>query len=383
MKFLPLVWKNLMRRKLRTLFTLLSILVAFVLYGYLAAINAGFSLGIDVAGADRLLTIHKVSLIQPLPESHGPKIAAVEGVTAVTISTWFGGIYQDPRNFFAQIAVDPEPFLEMYPEYVLSGDQKKAWLGDRTGAIAGRGLAERFGWKVGDRIPIQGNIWRKRDGNTWEFTLDGIYEGDKKGVDTTQFFFHHKYLEEGRQVGQGLVGWFILRVADPATAADVARRVDGLFANSPSETKTSTEKAFVQAFANQIGDIGALIRAIAGAVFFTILLVAGNTMAQAVRERTNELGVLKTLGFSDRRVLGLVMLEACLLAIVGGGLGLAISWLLVLQGDPTGSFLPAFYFPIRDVWIGIGLLLALGLAAGALPAMQAMKLRIVDALRRT
>lgn len=382
MKFLPLVWRNLMRRKVRTIFTALSIFVAFLLFAGLMALRGAFSMGIDLAGQDRLVMIHKVSFIQPLPISYMARIQAAPGVAQVTHASWFGGIYQEPRNFFAQMAVDPESWLAMYPEYVLPEEQRKAWLGDRTGAIVGRKLAERFGWKLGDRVPLQGTIFRKSDGSAWEFTIDGIYDAGKVGADTTQLFFHYDYLNETRTVLRDYVGWYVVRVSDPAAAPDIASRLDSLFANSAAETKTSTEKAFVQAFANQIGDIGTIMIAIAVTVLFTMLLVSGNTMAQSIRERTSELAVLKTLGFTDGRVLGLVLLESLMLAVVAGGLGLTVAWLIIQGGDPTGGLLPAFFLPPRDVAIGTALVLALGLAAGALPAWQAARLRIVEALRK-
>ena len=382
MKYLHLVWRSLLRRKVRTLFTTLSIIVAFILFGALMALRGAFTMGIELAGADRLVMIQKVSFIQPLPLSHQGRITAMDGVTAATHSSWFGGIYQDPKNFFAQMAVEPEPFLQMYPEYVLPDDQKRAWYANRTGAIVGRALADRFGWKVGDRNTLQPTIWRKTDGSAWEFTIDGIYEAGARGTDVTQMFFHYDYLNEAREFGRDLVGWYVVRISDPDQADQIAQRLDALFANSPFETKTSTEKAFVQAFASQIGDIGSILVAVLVAVLFTILVVVGNTMAQSIRERTSELAVLKTLGFTDGRLLGLVLLESCVLALLGGGIGLTLAWLITLGGDPTGGFLPAFYLPTRDLVLGVVLILALGLAAGLLPAWQASRLRIVDALRR-
>jgi putative ABC transport system permease protein len=282
------------------------------------------------------------------------------------------------------MAVEPEEWLRVYPEYVLPEDQRKAWFTDRTGAVVGRATAERFGWKVGDRIPIQGTIFRHKDGSsTWEFTLDGIYGGDKPGVDNTQFFFQYKFLDESRQWGEGMVGWYVIRVTDPRQSADVAARVDATFANSPFETKTSTEKAFVQAFANQVGDIGAIMTGVLVAVFFTILLVTANTMAQSVRERTSELAVLKMLGYSNGLVVTLVLFESCVIAGLGGAVGLGLAWSFVQRGDPTGGLLPAFYLPSRDLALGIVVIVALGVLSGLLPAVQAMRLRIVDALRRT
>ena len=382
MKYLHLIRKNLGRRKLRTLFTVLSVFVAFVLFALLAALRLGFEGGVELAGADRLVTIHKVSLIQPLPAAYEADIEAVDGVVNAVEATWFGGVYQDPKNFFAQIAVDPEEWLEMYPEYVLPPQQREAWLATRTGAVAGRALAERFGWEVGDRIPIQTTIWTQKDGSkTWEFTLEGIYEGVEEGTDETQFFFRHDYLDEARAFGQGIVGWYVVKVADPDRAAAVAEAVDAQFANSPAETKTATEKAFVQSFANQIGDVGKIVTAILAAVFFTILLVAGNTMAQAVRERLGELAVLKTLGFTGGKLLGLVLAESLAISVLGGGLGLALGWVVIQAVDP-GSIFPAFYIRPQDLVLGAVLVVAVGVAAGLPPALRALRLDVVDAQRR-
>ena len=383
MRYVPLIWSSLFRRKVRTLFTLLSIVIAFVLFNYLSAVRVAFSLGVDVAGNDRLMLIHKVSFIQLLPESYQDRILAVDGVQAVTHATWFGGVYQDPGNFFGQFAVEPEGYLSMYPEFLLPDDAKARWYRNRTGAVVGRVLADRFDWEVGDRIPLQSTIWRMPSGDTWEFTIDGIYDGAEQGTDTSQFLFHYDYLAEANSLGRGFVGWYMIRIADPSRAGEIGNTVDTRFANSPYETKTSTELAFVQAFASQIGDIGTMMTAIMIAVLFTLLLVTANTMGQSVRERTNELAVLKTLGFSDLGVLSLVLVESLLLAVVGGAIGLGLSWVIIQQGDPTGGFLPAFFVPPRDLLIGVGLTLFLGVASGILPGVQAVRLRIVDGLRRT
>jgi putative ABC transport system permease protein len=383
MKFLPLVWSNLKRRKVRTSLTVLAMVASFFLFGVLMTLKSALSAGVEMAGAERLVVQNKVSIIQPLPEGYKARIAQVPGVEVATYASWFGGIYQDPKNFFAQIAVEPEAYLRIYPELVLPDEQKQAWLADRIGAVAGRDLAERFGWQVGDRIPIRGTFNRRKDGSvTWEFNLDGIYEGAKQSTDTSQFFFHHEYLSEARQGGDGLVGWYILQIDDPERAPEIAARVDERFANSPWETKTTTEKAFTKAFADQIGDLGAIVTAIAGAVFFTLLLVAGNTMAQSVRERTAELAVLKTLGFSSRLVFGLILAESLILALIGGGLGLLAAWAFTLGGDPTGGLLPVFYLPRTAVIAGLLFILLLGLATGLLPGVSALRLRIADALGR-
>jgi putative ABC transport system permease protein len=381
MKYLPLLWSSLWRKRLRTIFTLLSIFVAFLLFGLLMTIRTAFSFGVDIAGLDRLVLIHKVSLIMPLPVSYLDRLQATDGVTMATHNTWFGGVYQDPSNFFAQIAVEPKSFLEIYPQYRLPPEQFTAWLADRQGAIVGVDLARRFGWKVGDRIPIVGTIWQPKQGQVWEFNVIGLYEGDP-GVDKTQLFFRYDYLDENRRQGEGLVGWYIVKIADPSQAQAMAAKFDGMFANSSAETKTTTEKGFVEGFAKQVGDIGTIMMAIVAAVLFTMLLVAANTMAQSVRERTSEVGVLKTLGFSSTAILALVLGESLLIALLGGGLGLGAAWLIVQRGDPTGGLLPIFILPVTNVAAGVALIVLLGLVAGVLPALSAMQLKITDALRR-
>lgn len=383
MKSLPLIWSNLLRRKLRGLLTLLAIAVAFILYGYLSAIERALDQGVSVAGADRLLTRHRVSITQPLPQTAQPRIARLPGVRHVTPFVWFGGVFQDPKNFFGQMAVEPRAFLAMYPEYLLSEEEVRAWMRTRNGIIVGRKTAERFGWKVGDRIPLQSTIWPPRGVTlVWEFEIVGVFDGARQGTDTTNCFIRYDYFDEARRFGRGIVSWFGVQVDDPDDAALVAAAIDAEFANSPSETKTETEGAFLRGWARQIGDITTIMAAILAAVFFTILLVAGNTMAQSVHERVAELGTLKAVGFSNGGVLALVLAESCALAVVGGGMGLIAAWLLIRTGDPTGGALPMFYFPIERAALGAGLAVALGVATGALPAWQAMRLRIAEALRR-
>jgi putative ABC transport system permease protein len=264
----------------------------------------------------------------------------------------------------------------------LSEEEQKAWEQKRTGAIIGPALVDRFGWKIGDRIPLTSPIWQRDGEGNWEFDIVGIYEVNKKGIDPSQFFFRYDYFDEGRAFEKGKVGWYTVRVRDPAQAAEVARQIDAEFANSPAETKAEPEGAFAQGFAQQVGDIGTIMMAILSAVFFTILLVAGNTMAQAVRERTEELGVLKAMGFSNELILLLVLGEACLIAGLGGVLGLGLAWGILTSGNPVPALLPVFYFPVRDLLIGLLLALALGLITGIIPALQAMRLRVAEALRR-
>jgi putative ABC transport system permease protein len=383
MKYFHLIWSNLKRKKLRTLLTVLSVLVAFVLFGFLSSIKQALTGGVQMAGMDRLVVRHKVSIMQLLPQSYKERMERIPGVVLASHNTWFGGIYQDPKNFFMQSPVVPEAFLEMSPEFLLPPEQKKAWLQSRTGAIVGRKTADRFHWKIGDKVPIQSSIWSQANGSrAWEFDIVGIFDGKEKGTDTTPLFFRYDYFDEARVNGKGMVCWYAIRVKDPARAAETAKLVDKEFENSDAETKTEPEGAFVQEWANQIGNIELMVVAILGAVFFTILLVAGNTMSQAVRERTGELGVLKAIGFTNAQVVALVLVESCLLSVLGGLLGLGLAWLLISRGDPTGGMLPLFFFPWRDLLIGVGLSLALGVATGIFPSLQALRLRVADALRR-
>jgi putative ABC transport system permease protein len=387
MKFFPIVWRNLLRRKFRTVFTIAAVFFAFMLFGVLMAIKSAFGMNLQLAGQERLMTIDKVSIINPLPASYELRIRQVKGVTDITHANWFGGYYQDVRNQFASFATDPESWLRIYKnEYELPDDQKKAFIADRTGAVIGIDTAKKYGFKVGQKIPINGTIYRRPDGGPWEFTVDGIYDSHIKGADKTQLLFNYLYLRETIPEQSGFrdkYNWYVLTVDNPDRSAEIAGAIDTMFENSPSETKTNTEKAFVSDWAKQIGDIGQIMMWIVGMAMFTILLVTGNTMAQAIRERTNELAVLKTLGFPDGRILWMVLAESILIAIAGGATGLALSYVLITAaGDPTGGLLPAFYFPTASVALGLLLVLALGVASGLLPAWQAGRLRIVDALRR-
>ena len=383
MKFLPLVWRNVWRRKFRTTFTLLSIFIAFLLFGVLMTIRNSFQLGVDIAGIDRLVLINKITLIMPLPLSYKARIETTPGVNLVTHQSWFGGIYRDPANFFANIAVEPESFLKVYPEFRLPPEQVKAFLDDRQGAIVGRDLADRFEWKVGDKVSLQGTIFQPKTGDgMWAFNIAGIYDAED-GIDKTQFFFRYDYLDENRTQGEGTVGWYVVKIDDGSRAVEMSRQFDSMFENSPAETKTTTEKGFVESFAKQVGDIGAIMIAVSSVVLLMFGLVASSTMAQAVRERTSELAVLKTLGFTGPAILLLVLAESLFIAVLGGGLGLLIAWIIVQQGDPTGGMLAVFVLPARDMWLGVGLMSAMGLLAGMVPAVGAMRLKITDALRRS
>jgi len=378
MRFLPFILRNFRRKKTRSILTVGSIAVALFLYGLLVTIDQSLSAGVDVAGADRLVVRNRISLILPLPLSYQQRLRQIPHVTEATHASWFGGIYQDERNFFPQFAIDTDTYRTVFREFVIPDDQWQSFLQDREGAVAGRGLVDRFGWKVGDRIPLRAPIW----GGTWEFNLRAIYDGARPGDDTSQFWLHWDYLEERRPWSKGVVGWYTVQVDNPDNAVAVARAVDGRFANSPFETSTETEKAFAAGFARQIGNIRLLVVSIGAVVMFTLLLVTGTTMASAVRERIPELGVLKTLGFGDGTVLVLVLVESVLLALAGGAIGLALAKLFTAGGDPTGGLLPVFYLGPEKIALGLAIALVVGLLAGAIPAVTAMRLRIVDALRR-
>jgi putative ABC transport system permease protein len=379
MRFLPLFAANFLRRKTRTILTLGSFAVALFLFGLLFAVRAAFNQGVDVAAADRLWVINKVSLIQPFPLAYRDKIAQIPGIKALTYASWFGGVYQDPKNFFPQFAIDVATYRDVFPEFQIPEEGWKAFLADRQGLVAGKALADRFHWKVGDRIPIKGAGYP----GDWEFNLHAIYTGKRPNDDLTQFWFHWDYLnEKGPDWAKGIVGWYVVRLEPGANGLDVTRAIDGRFANSPWETRTQTESEFNQAFVKQMGNIQFLLLSIGSVVFFTLLLVTGNTMAMSVRERTGELAVLKTVGFTDGFVLLLVLVESVLMAAVGGGLGIGLAKALTLAGDPTNGMLPGFYLAPLGVVAGIVLALTVGFLAGLIPAWSAMRLQVVEALRR-
>jgi putative ABC transport system permease protein len=379
MKFLGLIRANLFRKKIRFILTIGSFAVALFLFGVLAVVRMAFSGGVDIAGADRLVVINRTSIIQPLPLAYADKIRRISGVKELTYANWFGGVYQDERNFFAQFAMDVDNWRKVYPEFDIPEDQWQNFVKDRQGAIAGAATAKRFGWKVGDRIPIKGTFL----GGVWEFNLDGIYHGTRQADDETQFWFHWKRLDEQVPAQyKSHVGWYTVKVEHPDDAVRVSKAIDSEFSNSPFETHTDTEKAFAAGWVKQFGNIEFLIMAIGGVVFFTLLLVTGNTMAIAVRERTGELAVLKAVGYSDRFVLLFVLFESLLIALIGGALGLGLAKLFTLGGDPTRGLLPFFVLPGKAIVSGLGITLAVGAASGVIPAIGAMRLRVVDALRR-
>jgi putative ABC transport system permease protein len=382
-KYLPLIWSALFRRKTRTLFTLLSVLAAFLLFGLLNSVREAFAnAGQSVAGASRLITISKVSFMVSLPKSLDMRIQSVPGVAEVTYANWFGGIYQDPKNFFANEAVAPN-FFDVYSEFKLPPAELRAFEATRTGAVVGASLATKFHWKVGDQIPLQATIFPQKGGvNTWTFNLVGIYHiaNPRERGQENAMFFHWKYFDEATEFGGGNVGWYIEKIAHPKDADRVAQAIDAISANSDHETKTQSEDAFQASFVSQFADIGLIVGAIMGAVFFTLILLTGNTMAQAVRERVPELAILKTIGFSNRSVLLLVLAESVLLLALGGAAGLALADFAVSVIRARLGAIPMLPVGLESWLQGLGLMALIGLLVGALPAQRGMRLRIVDAL---
>lgn len=378
MKYLPLLLSALGRKKTRTMLTLGSFTVALFLYAILSAVQESFDAVIEIGGADRLIVANRVSFLVLLPQAYQERIAKTPGVSIVTPAVWFGGVYQDPKNFFAQFAIEPETWLQVYPEFKVPDDQWRKFQETRTGAVVGDVIAKRYGWKVGDRVPIQGAAYP----GTWEFDVVGIYTGTRKQDDLTQFWFQYDYLKEkGADTLQNQVGWYIVKIDDIDRTVDISKAIDAHFANSPFETRTVTERVLNQSFIKAMGNVKFLLVTIGSVVFFTLLLVTSNTMASSVRERTSELAVLKAVGFSDGFVLGLVLIESCVVAALGGGLGLLLGHAFTMQGDPTGFF-PVFYIPPHGWALGAALILATGLLAGLVPALSARRLSVIEALRR-
>ena len=381
MKFRALILANLFRKKVRLLLTLGSFGVALFLFAFLAVVRDAFNRGGSIAAANRLVTINRVSIIQPIPLSDRDKIMRIPGVQSVTHDNWFGGVYQDEKNFFPQFAIDPENQRQVFSELLVSDDQWNAFLKDRQGAIVGASTAKRFGWKIGDRIPIKTTIW---GGGAWEFNIDGLYHGRTPQDDDTQFWFQWDYFEERvPERNKGQVGWYTVKLDSPDDAVRVAKTIDDEFANSPYETKTETESAFAAGWVKQFGNIELLILAIGSVVFFTLLLVTGNTMAISVRERTGELAILKAIGFKDGSILALVLAEALTIALLGGLLGLGLAMLAIpVLGASLSGMLPNLILSKSILAGGLGFALLVGATSGLLPGIGAMRLRVVEAFRR-
>jgi len=386
-RWIPLVWANLRRRKLRLILTFASILVAFMLFGLLEALRTSLSSGVTMAGDDRLVMRNKNGLTQPLPLAYYEKIRSTPGVRAAASNSWFGAEFRTPQNPKAQFpmfATQPDAFFEVYAQVKVAPESaKKAWELDRQGLVVGRLLAQQFAWKVGDRVPIRSNIWRKTDGtDTWQFNIVGIFDSGSPFLDGSAYM-QFDYYNEPLVFGKDMIGSVNIRVYDANQSTAIGNRIDAMFANSTAETETSTERDWVKHWIAQIGDMTIIVTSVTLAVFFTMLLVTANRMAQSVRERTNEIGVMKTLGFGAALIVSLVLLESLMLTMSGGlvGLGLAKGLSVVLAFFLKDN-LPGFALSGASMLTAIVLMLAFGLISGLWPALMAMRLKVVDALRR-
>ncbi len=385
MGYVQLLLAGLARKKTRTLLTLFSVMAAFLLFGLLQAVKLAFDSGAETADAKRLLCTARYSIIDPLPIAHLGPIEKTDGVQAVAYANWFGAKYQNQSNAFPVFAVDPARYLDMYPEFTVQPAQREAFVKTRTGAVAGIRLVKRYGWTLGQKLPIHSEIFAQSNGSLdWEFDLVGIIDAKDPAQlgNTDMVLIAHDYFDESRRMGKGTTGWYVIRISDAKHAREISAAIDAHFRNSPDETKTQPEKEFAVGFAKQIGDIGALVTRILGAVFFTLLFLTGNALAQSIRERIPEFAILKTLGFGDGQVAALVLAEALLLLALGAGLGLGLATALMgpLNAQTGGRFPPLFVG--AQTW-GLGglVVLVLGLLIGLPPALRVRRLKIVEALQ--
>ena len=382
MNDLTLIRKSLFRKKTRAILLILSIMTAFLIFGALSSIDRVLNSSEELSRADRLVTVNKINFTQTMPYAYWGRVQNVDGVQAVTHASWFGGYYQDVRNFVQAFAADIDSYLEVYPELEIPADQRAA-LSERRDCVAvGADLAEQYDWSVGDRFPLSSNIWRQQDGSSaWDVEVCAIMTITEQELPTNYLLLQYDYYNEALAFNRDQIGWMILLTGDPSINDAVSERIDSLFANSPAETETTTEAAFSQAFIEQLGNIGLILSLVVGAAFATILMIVGTTMVMAINERTKEVGVMKTLGFSSSRIFTHVLSESVLLSLVGGllGLGLAVLLLQVIAGI-AGSQLPGLGVG-QKTWVqALGLMLAFGLITGFVPALNAMRLKIVDAL---
>ncbi|HTO62967.1 MAG TPA: FtsX-like permease family protein [Bradyrhizobium sp.] len=378
MKYFPLVWAGLTRKKLRSALTLASILIAFLLFGLLQGVDAAFTRGVDGAHLNRLVVQGKVSMTDQLPVAYRDQISRVPGVTGVAFASWFGGYYQDPKNNIFSFAVDPTTYFPLFPEIKISPDQLQALEKTRTAAVIGKKLADQYGWKIGDTIPIKSAIWTKSDGTAdWQFEVVGIFETPEDRSQEQRLFLNNDYFDEARSFNKGMVGWYSVGIDNPSHATAISAAIDQLFANSDHETKTVTEKEFTQSFIKQFGDVSFIVRSIMGAVFFTLLFLTGNTMMQSVRERIPEFAILKTVGYSDAAVLAMVVAEGLALTLVAAAFGLAAAAAAFpsLEGVVGVARLPS-----SVVGFGFGFAILLALVTALVPGLRVARLNIVDAL---
>jgi putative ABC transport system permease protein len=385
-RWLPLVWANMRRRKLRLILTFASILVAFMLFGLLEAMRTSMVEGVNMAGADRLSLRNKAGLTSSMPLAYYEKIKAVEGVRAVATQSWFGAEFrtpQNPKQPFAMFATQPEALLEVMPEIKLAPEEARAWVQDRQALLVGAQLARTFGWKKGDRVPIRSQYLQKTDGsNVWEFNVVAVFEAGSPWIDGGAYM-NYDYYNESLAFLKDQMGSASIRVNDAKQGTAIARKIDAMFANSQAETQTATEREVAKQWQDQIGDMTLIVTSVTLAVFFTMLLVTANRMAQSVRERTNEIGVMKTLGFGATLIVMLVLLESLLMTVSAGLAGIGLAYGLSIGMEPVlKNFFPGFALESGSIVLAILLMFGFGLIAGLWPSLMAMRLKVVDALRR-
>ncbi len=377
MKFARLVWANILRNKRRTALTTLSVGVAFFLFGTLRSIVTTLDAAAEVGSEARLITSSASGITFVLPEAHASRIQTFEGVRSVSWANWFGGYYTDPNDFFAQFAVETDTYLDLYPEIEITGGSKEAFVQERTAALVGVGLMEKYGWRVDQTVTLKGTIFQ----GDWDFTVRAVYTPTNPSFGDETMFFHYDYLYEATD-GRISPGWFVLGMENPDEAAALASRIDAVFENSTAPTKTETERAWQTGFITMWGNVGFLVRAVGTAVFFAILLVAANTMMMAVRERVNEVAVMKTLGFQNGTLFGIVLAESIAITMLGGTIGLFLARMAFAGDNPVNQFFPGFMVRTETILLGLAIALVLGLVSGAVPAWQSARLSVVQAFRR-
>ena len=377
MKFARLVWVNILRNKRRTALTTLSVVVAFFLFGTLRSIVTTLDAAAEVGSETRLVVQSASGITFPLPEAHVSRLRAFDGVGRVSWANWFGGYYLDPNDFFAQFAIENDNYVDMYPELQIAEDQRDAYLRERTAALVGVGLMDKYGWQLGQTVTLKGTIFP----GDWDFTIRAVYTPSNPSFGSETFFFHYDYLYEATN-GDISPGWFVLEMEAPDAAATLVSRIDAVFENSTAPTQTMTERAWQAGFITMWGNVGFLVQAIGTAVFFAILLVAANTMMMAVRERTNEVAVMKTLGFQNGALVGIVLAESIAITVIGGAIGLLLARFAFAGNNPVNQFFPGFAVRGSTILLGLGIALVLGVISGAVPAWQAARLSVVDAFRR-
>ncbi len=379
-----LVKKNLLSHKIRSFLLVLCIFVAFIVYGVLKSFEQAMHSGIELSGTNRLVTVNRINFTQPLPYAYYNRVANIEGIKNVTFAKWFGGYYQEPKNFLTTFAVEPSSWLNVFKEFIVKPEEKRAFLKDKKGVLVGRNIANKHHWSIGDNVPISSNIYsNKKGGHTWDFTVRAIYDGEKEQTDTNQVIIHYEYFNLSKTFGKDFIGWLVVLTKDANLNEVIAKRIDSLFNNSAYETRTATESAFNKAFIEQIGNISLIIQSVVSVAFLTILMVVGNTMYLAVGERTKELAVLKTIGFNNRLIFNMIMSESLLLTVAGGIPAIICAYGIINALNlVVGGFLPGLLMPMNVVFTSILWMILLSVLTGIFPAYNAVKLNIITALHK-